>query len=413
ALLFLGARLMQTPTSARRHEAEAQATVSLLVLLTGLFAGLHLALSGQQTGAAAGALFSASARTLLLLSAGLALTVRQTADDGPIARWRTILLIGAGVLHGAVLQGLFLNPWWGGGAAPAGLPVLNTLMISFLAPALLLAASGARRKPADGWSRGWTITGIAFGFLWLVMVLRHLFTGSAMGSAPIGRAEACAYAILLLLTALVFTGRRIGAATGLSQGLRQAAIPTSWIALAVATIVFGYLASPWWGPDTTPLISMAHLALLLGLYASGAAAAARLRGLPFPLDRAATAVSTLILFALLSLAIRAAFHGTALGDATSGSGLETWVFSALWAVFGLGILMLGAGRRDVVLRWAGLTVLLVTAAKVLVFDLARLEGVIRAGSFLAVGALFLAGALAARRLNRSRSDDPGAEDDPA
>ncbi|RZJ20344.1 MAG: DUF2339 domain-containing protein, partial [Brevundimonas sp.] len=110
---------------------------------------------------------------------------------------------------------------------------------------------------------------------------------------------------------------------------------------------------------------------------------------------------------------RAAFHGTALGDATSGSGLETWVFSALWAVFGLGVLMLGAGRRDVVLRWAGLTVLLITAAKVLVFDLARLEGVIRAGSFLAVGALLLAGALAARRLNRSRGGDSGGGDDPA
>jgi uncharacterized membrane protein len=53
-------------------------------------------------------------------------------------------------------------------------------------------------------------------------------------------------------------------------------------------------------------------------------------------------------------------------------------------------------------------VLLVTAAKVLLFDMATLDGVVRAASFLAVGALFIAGALVVRRLNagpKTSSDD--------
>ena len=407
ALLFAGARLMRRD---RRHEAEAQATLSLLVLLTGLFAGLHLLLSGQQPDALSGELFRASVRTLLLLSAGLALTLRQAEDDGPIARWRIRLVIGAGVVHGALLQGLLLNPWWGGGAAPVGPPVLNTLLVSFLAPALLLLACGARRKPADNWSRAWTINGIAFGFLWLVMTLRHLFVGDAMTDAVIGRAEAAAYAVLLLLTARTFAHPRIGAASGLPQGLRETATPAGWLAIAVAVVVFGWWSSPWWGPDTDPMASMAHVALLFGLHALGAGAASHLRGLPAPLDRAGTAVATLILFVLMTLMIRAAFHGVDMGVDAPGGGLETWTFSALWALFGLGALVLGAGRHDVVLRWAGLIVLLVTAGKVLFFDLARLEGVTRAASFLAVGALFLAGALAARRLNRARSAEPDPDD---
>ena len=86
-------------------------------------------------------------------------------------------------------------------------------------------------------------------------------------------------------------------------------------------------------------------------------------------------------------------------ESTPGGGLETWTFSALWAVFGLVTLSLGTVRRNPTVRWVALAVLMATAAKVLIFDLARLEGIVRAASFLAVGALFLGGALAARRLS--------------
>lgn len=82
--------------------------------------------------------------------------------------------------------------------------------------------------------------------------------------------------------------------------------------------------------------------------------------------------------------------------------LETWTFSAVWALFGLLVLMGGARLGDRALRWLGLTVLLGTTLKVFLFDMATLEGVIRAASFLALGALLLIGALAARRLGAAR-----------
>ncbi|PZQ47732.1 MAG: DUF2339 domain-containing protein, partial [Phenylobacterium zucineum] len=121
-----------------------------------------------------------------------------------------------------------------------------------------------------------------------------------------------------------------------------------------------------------------------------------------PFDRTALAGAVGTLFVLLTLLIRYAFHGADMRAPTGGEGLETWTFSALWAVFGLAVLSLGAARKDIVLRWAGLAALLFTAAKVVLFDLARLEGVTRAASFLAVGALFVGGALLARRLNAGR-----------
>ncbi|KAK0351564.1 hypothetical protein LTR94_024452 [Friedmanniomyces endolithicus] len=90
---------------------------------------------------------------------------------------------------------------------------------------------------------------------------------------------------------------------------------------------------------------------------------------------------------------------------TPGESLETWTFSALWAVYGLGVLALASGRWSWVLRWSGLAVPLFTAGKVLMFDLARLEGVTRAASFLADGALLIGGALIARRLNAHKRDE--------
>jgi uncharacterized membrane protein len=57
------------------------------------------------------------------------------------------------------------------------------------------------------------------------------------------------------------------------------------------------------------------------------------------------------------------------------------------------------------LRGLGLTLLLATTAKVFLFDMARLEGVVRAASFLALGIVLLAAAVAARRLGAAKPED--------
>jgi len=530
ALLFVGSRALKRRGEAQRNEREALSTAALLVLLLGLFTGLHIVLAGKAS--ASGPLFEASLRTLLMLSAGLLLVARQRDDDGIIARGRAVAVIGVGILHGLIGPGLVLNPWWGIGEAPAGLPVFNSLILAFLAPALLLAATVRRRaRPDEAWSRSWLVAAVVFGLLWILLVLRHLFHGAQMAGAPVERAEACVYAVLALLTAWALGADRVGtgraqaawlraAAPGaggislaggvlvfgllaspwwglsqtalpsvgnallvfglhalavllalrlrrgdtpldraaltvaaglavalllqllrwafhgldLTQGgigraeacayailglltargllssrlaashrggrwLHQAAPAAGWIALAGAALVFGRYASPWWGPLDQPLASVPAGLLLFGLYGLGAATVLGLRRDESPFGRAALAVCVGILFALVSLLIRWAFHGADMSAPGRGGALETWTFSALWAVFGLAVLSLGSARRDTTLRWAGLAVLLLTAIKVMLFDLARLEGVIRAASFLAVGALFLVGALAARRLN--------------
>lgn len=420
ALLFVAARLIPAAGSPNRNEAEALTTAAMMVLLTGLFIGLHVVLAGADAADGAGGLFESALRTLLLLSAGLLLAARRSPDDGPIARWRAVVVVGAGIAYGLLAQGLTWNPWWGAGAPPAGPAIVNTLMLAFLAPALLLAATAWRRRPLDGWARAWTAAAVLFAVLWALLALRHLFQGADMATAVVGRAEACAYAVLALLTARAFAPGD----TGPTAWLRRAVGPfgagdrpgvvapvLGWLALGFAAVVFGFYASPWWGPLTGPLASVSSAILLFGLYGLGALGAASLRPSPDALGKAATACVVGVLFALTTLLIRWTFHGADMsGVSAEGGRLETWTFSALWAAFGLATLSLGAARRDVTLRWAGLAILFATAVKVLLFDLARLDGVIRAASFLAVGALFLVAALAARRLNNRPTAGAGRED---
>ncbi len=393
-----------------RHEAEAQRATALLIVLLAVFAAVHVIFAGPR-GQAEEGLLQASLRTLVLLSAGLLLVLRQRPDDGPITRYRTVVIVTLGVAHGLLLQGLVWNPWWGAGQAPAGPPLLNTLILSYLAPAGLVTAIAWRRKPADDlWRRGWIITAPVFAFLWALLALRHVFHGAAISVGEVGRAEGAAYAILALIVARALRSPRLARLSS-TGWLVRAAPACGWIALASAALVFGFRASPWWGPFTQPLASTGAAVLLFALYGAAVVAMLHLRRGETLFDRVALAAAVGTLFALLTLLIRYAFHGADMHTATPGGGLETWTFSALWAVFGLAVLSLGAARKDMVLRWAGLAALLFTAAKVILFDLARLEGVTRAASFLAVGALFLGGALLARRLNARHRPPSEPEDE--
>ncbi|CAN5144777.1 hypothetical protein BH10PSE3_BH10PSE3_35480 [soil metagenome] len=400
AVVALGAaaRIVGARRRDHRTEAEALSTAALLTLLTGLFLILHAVLTKNITLAdSANALLEASLRTALMLSAGLLLATRGRPDDGAISRWRLIVVVTAGATYGLLSNGLWLHPWWGSGSLAGGLPLLNDLLLTFLAPALLLAATARARPAADRWTRGRSAAAALFALLWAVTATRQAFHGAVMHIDPIGRAEACAYAVIGLLTARAFRIDRLRASR--AAWLHAAAPVVGWTALASALLVFGWLASPWWGPSEAPMTSAWHVALVLALYAAGAGAALSLRRDAKAFDRAALCLSVGVLFALVTLAVRFAFHGADMRQGLDRGGLETWTFSAAWTVFGLAVLFRASARKDVALRWLGLVALLATAGKVLLFDMSTLDGVVRAASFLAVGALFIAGAVVARRLN--------------
>jgi hypothetical protein len=391
--------------------------ISTLIVMTALL-GAFLVI--QTLGAAKGGLglddFSrASLRTLLLLAAGLMLSIRGAAT--PLGRARAPVFLALGALHGVFLQAISLHPWWGAGGAVSGPPVFDSVMLGLLAPAALLVEAtrrlGAKSRVMAGSAFA---TAMIFLVVWIASELRRLFHGPMLTVGDFGYAEVAAYgaAILALAVALEGARARLGALLMSRKVLSDVLNVASWFAVLVALWLLAIGASPWWGPLDgdlrQPLLLFALYAATFGLGA-GLALMAR-RSERRALAHTALVSAGVVLFALLTLVIRYAFHGGAMRAALREASLETWTFSAVWALYGLAALAIGAARKDAPLRWLGLAVLLGTTAKVFLFDMATLEGVVRAASFLALGVVLLIGALAARRFGSGDRSKGVVEDDP-
>lgn len=379
--------------------ADALGTGALLVALTGAFVLLRVWASVPESGV--DPLTEAALRTILLMTSGL-LSARVSTSGSWLSRWRPHVFLGAGLVHAFIMTVVAYNPLLGE-VTVQGPPILDSLALAYLAPALLAFAAARRRLSVTRSFMGaYAFTALALAVFWGGMEIRRLFQGVTLdgGVDSVGRAESAAYAVLLLVAArvLVWAARRAAArASSLAVQVKDAADLGMIIAFGVAVVIFGYAANPWWGPINRPLDSAAVAALLLGLHAAGAGLLISLAG-PTGLGRAAKVLAALQVAVLLTLGVRMAFRGLNLAPADAEARLETWVFSAIWALYGLAVMILGVRRHEIALRWTGLVLLLLTTAKVFLYDMARLDGVIRAASFLALGVLLIAGALAARRL---------------
>ena len=113
---------------------------------------------------------------------------------------------------------------------------------------------------------------------------------------------------------------------------------------------------------------------------------------------------------ILAVAGGAALYAVSLGilelaERVSSASVETdferghTAVSAVWALVGLGLLVVGLLRSSAALRYGGLALFGLSLAKIFVYDLAELSSVARAFSFIVVGALLLAGGFFLQRLS--------------
>ncbi len=83
---------------------------------------------------------------------------------------------------------------------------------------------------------------------------------------------------------------------------------------------------------------------------------------------------------------------------------QSWL-SAFWAAVGLGAVIVGMVRRSVNVRLGGLALLALVIGKVWTYDLAELEELPRALSFVALGLLLLVGAFAYQRFKPEEGEE--------
>jgi uncharacterized membrane protein len=107
------------------------------------------------------------------------------------------------------------------------------------------------------------------------------------------------------------------------------------------------------------------------------------RPIPYRILTASTAV--VLALSYLTLQVRRFYQGPELGLIYRTSDAELWTYSAIWLLFGVLLLLAGILLRSQPARMASAAVVLLTVAKVFLYDLAGIGGVWRALSFIGLG----------------------------
>jgi uncharacterized membrane protein len=270
-------------------------------------------------------------------------------------------------------------------------PILNGLILRFGLPAaaVLFAAEMRRRRNDDIPAKILQAVGLALAALFVVLEIRHVSNGGVIAAGAPGLGEQSA----LTLAALAFSHalQRIGGATG-SDVYRAGSLIAGVAGAASIALAHFFAVNPLFtGEDT---VSGAILNLLLPGYLLPALAAAFVATAARPVRPrwyvlALAALALLLGFAYVTLMVRHAFQGPRL-DGFSMSDAENWTYSAVWLVFGIGLLAAGIFLRSTMVRAASGIVIAAVVCKVFLFDMAALTGALRAASFLGLGAVLIA-----------------------
>ncbi len=248
-----------------------------------------------------------------------------------------------------------------------------------------------------------------FGFLMVALQLHEWTSGNAFG-LRYRLFDQAVQTVWWMLAAGLMLRREVTARS-------HVALYGGWalLALASAQVVLGHLLgrNPLFFREDVggiPLLNLLGLAYLLPALLAAVLAAGRFE-LP---DRAREALrigAGVLVFVYLTLETRRSFQGgmIALGSERPASSAEVYAYSAVWIVYALALLAVGILRNSSVLRYASLTVLIVTVAKVFLYDMSDLTGLYRVASFLGLGLVLIGIGYIYRRFVFRPPEEPKAD----
>lgn len=418
-------RLYQNQPMAGRIFAGTGALFALMWTLVEIRRLFH----GATSPSAEIGLFEAHCYALVALGGALATLLvarRRAAKDAARPFTQDLARIsrgvaGTGIVIAALIMVLLRHPLWGGqDGAQSGETSVSLALLAQAGACALSLVIGRVLSRSDGveCSRFIAAAGAVL-FAWSLghAAIAWLHHRAAMDDGGgLSGLEGFAHALWPLTLVIVGAALTDRAA---SQSMPRAYVHdlraiwsvAVWPALIWSALGLWLVFNPWWGGE--PAFAASPLAAIIGLAALALAAWLSVRAAKIKYARFASTLAPIArvvcighLFVALSLLIRRLYQGPDMRAVLEAGSFETWTYSAAWALFGAGTLALGALRKDSVLRWSGLGILFFVTLKVIAFDTAHLDGVIRAGSVLVLGAILAGATLAARRLGGGREIVP-------
>lgn len=369
--LALAALNQAASESLRAHRADKERNAALAAFAVAMIASIALGLT-------------MSLRTAWL-SVALALMLPALVwvyDRTGVKAARVTALVTAAI----VLVRLVLNPSiidYAFGERP----IFNGLLYTYGIPvaAFWLAARGFRRSANDALVAVLEGGTLALAVVFISLEIRHALHDGSIGDRGYGLLEQGLQSDAWLTVAYALLRRDVGPL----HAVRAIAWRVLACVAAANLLLFPILLSnPLWSSESVGrLLFFDALLFAYGvpaIFAALFAFAFRRRGLDELAD-ATGLIGVALGFAYLSLEVRHMFHGEILSFGTP-SDFEWYVYSAVWLLYGLALMVTGMVYDRPKLRLAGLAIGAVVSAKVFLFDTATLSGLYRAASFLGLGA---------------------------
>ena len=348
--------------------------------------------------AAASALFATGAVAALALTLTFALEkgwltvalalmvpgIAWIADRRPLPMLRTLCAIIVIVL----LVRVGLNPRIVRGDI-GSMPIVNWLLWGYGVPALSFWVAGhiLRKRADDFAARAVDSAAILFTALTALFEIRHLMNDGDIYRPRTGLGELGLQVSIWLAMTIGF--EHIRARTGSIVHDYAARI---FGALAFAAIVFGLLwrQNPMRTGDPVGGLFANHILLGYGIPAVLMAILARIirNTRPPPVYITAAVTAIVLALAYLTLEVRTLFQGPVL-TAPSMSDAEDYTYSAVWLAFGVALLLAGIALQSQPARLASAAVVILDIVKVFLHDLAGVQGIWRALSFIGLGLVLI------------------------
>ena len=361
---------------ARREEPALRGgpAVSFALLGAGVAAmlALHMAFGPLWTTMLAGALAVVPALA----------TRRRTY---PVLGW---LSVGAVLV---VLGRIAFDPTIVGAFALGRTPVFNALLPGYGVPALAFgfAAWQLARTTAGRPRLVMEAAAALLALLTLAMLVRHAMNGGVINTNTPTLAEQAIYTLIALGAGAILVALDMRSP---SSVLRIGSLAAGVVSVAFVVAQHFVLLNPLFTDESTggiPVFNLLFLAYLLPAIAAGALALYARGKRPRWYSAMLGLVMAALVFVYATLSVRRLFQGEHIAWWTGMSQLETYAYSALWLAMGVALLVSGVWQRSQMLRIASAVLIAVAVAKVFIFDMSELEGVLRALSFIGLGAVLI------------------------
>jgi uncharacterized membrane protein len=272
-------------------------------------------------------------------------------------------------------------------------PILNWLLVGYGLPALAfgLSARLIRRpgRPDDAPVLIAQGLGLLLSAFLVFLEIRHALNDGDLYAPTTGLLEQGLLALSSLGFAAVLV--RMDGAHG-SAVIRLGSLAFGALALAQSLVGLGLAANPLLTDDPVAGgVLLNAIAIAYGLPALTALWLARTarKSRPDWYVLGAGGLGVVLAFLGLSLMIRHGFQGPRIGLDRATSQGEWYAYSAAWLGLGLALLAYGVLRGSLSARLASAALVLIATVKVFLFDLAGLDGPLRALSFLGLGAVLI------------------------